>query len=59
MKLIDWAERQRWELKYRHGGAVMIADQDLIDRPQAWRLEDYLVSAVTGGCIWFVRRASI
>lgn len=71
MKLIEWAQKQPYRVTWRDRGYVLrevnpadavsahIPDMPrLVDRAEAWHLEDWLVSSVAAGTIWFVRRPS-
>ena len=62
MKLKDWALKQPVTLQ-RHAkyfNSFHCPDVGtLIDRPEAYRLSDYVVSSVTGGFIWFSPRNCI
>ncbi len=57
MTLKEWIAKQPVRIR-KHGSAWVIPDvSGLVDRRQAWQLSDYLVSSVTGGSIWFVRKS--
>ena len=57
MTLNQWAMKQPYLVR-AHGRAYHIPDSArLVDRAEAWSLEDYLVSSVSGGTIWFLARA--
>lgn len=58
MKLEQWAAQQPWKLGTHASGAKHIPDDRLIDRTEAFHLEDYLVSSVIAGTIWFVQRSA-
>lgn len=62
MKLQEWAAKQplRVERHPKYFNSFSVPDAaSLVDRAEAWRLEDYLVASVTGGSIWFSPRAPI
>ena len=58
MNLKEWSERQptRASRHPRYFNSFWIADTGLVDRAKAWVLEDYRVSSVSGGTIWFTPR---
>jgi hypothetical protein len=64
MTLHEWAAKQPLKVakhdKYFPGkGPVSYwipDDSRLVDRAEAWSLDDYRVTAVTGGTIWFMPR---
>lgn len=64
MKLSEWAEGWPYRLQMHVSGACSVPDSlesraDESYRAKAWRLEDYLVSSVSGGSIWFIPRKEI
>lgn len=57
MTLREWADKQPIALWEHASGIYMIPDAaNLVDRAQAWHLEDYAVRSVQGGAIWFGQR---
>lgn len=62
MTLQEWAAKQPLAVtrhpKYFNSFSVP-DDSRLVDRPDAWCLEDYRVTSVTGGSIWFSPRNPI
>lgn len=57
MTLAQWSAKQPYTLnKHMHGQYWIPDAASLVDRAQAWRLSDYLVSTVSGGTIWFYPR---
>lgn len=62
MTLNEWAAKQPLKVsrhpKYFNSFHVP-DDSSLVDRAEAWHLEDYRVTSVTGGSIWFSPRHPI
>jgi hypothetical protein len=56
--LDQWAEKQPYALGTKGGGKWMPDGLNLVDRAAAWDLDDYFVSSVSGGTIWFAPRSS-
>lgn len=62
MTLAQWAEKQsiRVQRHPKYFNSFWCPDvASLVDRHKAWPLEDYLVSSITGGSIWFSPRYPI
>jgi hypothetical protein len=59
MTLKEWSAKQRYAVK-RHAKFFNSFwcpdDSTLIDRAEAWHLDDYIVASVSGGTIWFSPR---
>ncbi len=55
--LDQWAEKQPYRLGSK-GASKFMPDGgfNLVDRAAAWNLDDYFVSSVSGGTIWFTSR---
>lgn len=62
MTLLEWSQKQPVKVQ-RHPkffNSFCCPDvPTLVDRSEAWRLEDYLVSSVAGGSIWFFPKDTI
>jgi len=61
MKLSEWEAKQP-NIVGTHPitGARFVPDHaGLVHRWEAWYLEDYAVSSVTGGTIWFVPKEEV
>ena len=57
MTLKQWAEKQPYRVGTHSSGCKWIPDgSGLVDRSEAWHLEDYAVDSVIAGSVWFVRR---
>ena len=60
MTLKQWAEKQPYRVGFKGPetcGSAWIPDgSGLVDRSEAWHLEDYAVCSVIAGSVWFVRR---
>jgi hypothetical protein len=57
MNLSQWAAKQPYRVEwFDYRNVAVIPDQNIVDRWAAFHLEDFTVSSVTGGSIWFVRR---
>ncbi|MGH9317729.1 MAG: hypothetical protein ACRD1P_11570 [Thermoanaerobaculia bacterium] len=56
MTLAQWAAKQPYRISRNRSGVYVIPDSGLVDRSQAWHLSNYVVSAVSGGSIWFSPR---
>lgn len=61
MTLTQWAEKWPYRVTYIGRSEAITPDilrGDNSYRTLAWSLEDYRVSSVTGGSIWFMKRQS-
>lgn len=56
MTLLEWADKQPVLLNTYNGQYLIPDVMGLVDRARAWHLSDYLVSAVSGGVIWFIEK---
>lgn len=60
MTLKEWATDWPYTVQQHKLGAMWTPDtadpRVSHIRREAWRLSDYLVSSVSGGSIWFIRR---
>ena len=52
----DWLALQPIRGKELENGYTIPDTLQLVDRPLAWHLTDYVVYGVNGGSIWFVKR---
>jgi hypothetical protein len=62
MTLKEWSDKQPLAVQRhpKYFNSFWVPDSlSLVDRAEAWRLDDYLVSAVEGGSIWFAPRHPI
>jgi hypothetical protein len=58
MTLAQWAASSPVAVR-QHGAAWYVPGYAYLPEPmirQLWRLDDYLVSSVTGGSVWMVQR---
>ena len=56
MTLTEWAAKQPYIVNDKGVNKWISDATTLVDRTEAFYLTDYLVSAVTGGAIWFYPR---
>lgn len=56
MTLEEWAAKQPYKLGTLLDKRWMHDSVDLVDRSEAWCLDDYLVHSVAAGVIWFSPR---
>jgi len=55
--LAQWADKQPWRLEWFDSRfTAAIPDTCLVGRTEAWYLEDYRVSSVSGGSIWLTQK---
>jgi hypothetical protein len=56
MTLAEFAPRWPYTIVRHSSGAMVTPDADTPDRWRLWLLSDYVVSSVTGGSVWLIRR---
>ena len=57
LTMAEWAARQSYAVHKHPSGARCIHDGvAIVDRSEAFRLSDWVVSSIAGGTIWFVPR---
>ena len=57
MTLNEW--KQKWDyVVTTHSSGAMVLPDDLVcgARSELWHLSDYVVSSVTGGSVWLIKR---
>ena len=54
--LAEWAKTSKYAVRRHPSGAWWYPDTDPLGSSGLWKLDDYVVSSVTGGSIWLVPR---